>query len=105
MDECVYVLIVIKINAGNYHIIKYLLKKLVNIGMCINFTKNIIIMTTKLVYLIRLRSSKNASVRVGLSCQSEDTQYICSTEMAGSGNKISDVLNRLNSHQLIQTNE
>jgi len=72
--------------------------------MCINFTKNIIIMTTKLVYLIRLRRSKNASVKVGLSCQSEETQYICSTEMTGASTKISDVLNRLN-HQLILSND
>ena len=70
--------------------------------MCINFTKNIAIMTTKLVYLIRLRT-KNSSVKVGLSCQSEEAQYTRSTEMTGSSNKISDVLTRL-SNQLSVAN-
>lgn len=63
--------------------------------VCITFTKNIAIMTTKLVYLIRLRT-KNSSVKVGLSCQSEQAQYTRSTEMTGTTNKISDVLTRLN---------
>ncbi|MBC7450112.1 MAG: hypothetical protein H7259_01340 [Cytophagales bacterium] len=73
-----------------------------NIKMCINFTKNITIMTTKLVYLIRLRS-KHTSVKVGLSCQSEESHYTRSAEMTGETTKISDVLARL-SNQLSVSN-
>ncbi|ABG59148.1 hypothetical protein CHU_1882 [Cytophaga hutchinsonii ATCC 33406] len=66
---------------------------------CISFTKNINNMTTKLVYLIRLRNSNQTSVKVGFSCQTEESNYTRSVEMDTTGMKMSDVLNALN-HQL-----
>lgn len=71
--------------------------------MCISFTKNINNMTTKLVYLIRLRNSNQSSVKVGLSCQSEESNYTRSVEMSTTGMKISDVLNTLNSQLTLKT--
>ena len=73
------------------------------VKMCISFTKNINNMTTKLVYLIRLRNSNQSSVKVGLSCQSEESNYTRSVEMSTTGMKISDVLNTLNSQLTLKT--
>ncbi len=66
--------------------------------MCISFTKNINNMTTKLVYLIRVRNSNQSSVKAGISCQTEESNFTRSVEMDTTGMKMSDILNALN-HQ------
>ena len=71
--------------------------------MCISFTKNINTMTTKLVYLIRRCSSTQSSVRVGISCQYNDNNYIRSVEMDTTGMKMSDVLTALNNQFTLKT--
>ena len=49
-------------------------------------------MTTKIVYLIRLRKSEHATVRVGLSCESEDLSCTRSQELVSTSHKISDAI-------------
>jgi len=76
---------------------------LANVKMCISFTKNINNMTTKLVYLIRLRNANQTSVKVGLSCQTEDSNFTRSVEMDTTGMKMSDILNALNHQFTLKT--
>ena len=60
-------------------------------------------MTTKLVYLIRLRNSNQSSVKVGLSCQTEDSNFTRSVEMDTTGMRMSDILNALNHQFTLKT--
>jgi hypothetical protein len=60
-------------------------------------------MTTKLVYLIRRCSSTKSSVRVGISCQSNENNYIRSLEMDTTGMKMSDVFAALNNQFTLKT--
>mgnify|MGYP006338520365 CR=1 FL=1 len=71
--------------------------------MCINFTKNINNMTTKLVYLIRRCKSNQSSVRVGISCEATGANYIHSIEMDTTGMKMSDILAALTSQFTLKT--
>jgi hypothetical protein len=71
--------------------------------LCINFTKNINNMTTKLVYLIRRCRSSKSTVRAGISYQSSESNYILSVEMDATGMRMSEVLRTLSNQFSLKT--